>query len=285
MIAQKVIVIGSNGTLGQEFLRVYSDASPIGWDREQIDIADPATVERKIAEIDADIVINCAAYNAVDKAEEDGETADAINGYGPGYLAQSCRKLGAVLVHFSSNYVFAGDKEGGYNEDDQPKPCNRYGQSKLLGEKAVLAASDLAYVIRTSMLFGKTGNGKRSFVDLMAEKGSSSEPIKAVEDEIGAPTYAVDLAQATRALLEERKPFGIYHLVNSGQASWYDWAREIFRLKGLAPEVIPVKGDIFNRPARRPLRAILNNNKFLQLRPWNEALEEFLSPDRNGSLM
>lgn len=277
MTRQKVLIIGSKGTLGQEFLRVYSDAAVTGWDREDIDITSQSEAEGKLSQLQPDIVINCAAYNAVDKAEDEGDLADAVNGYGPGFLAQACRKLGVVFVHYSTNYVFDGMKEGGYNEDDAPSPVSRYGQSKLLGERAVATASDMAYLIRTSMLYGATGNGKKSFVDIMLELGQKPDPIKAVNDEAGNPTYAVDLAQATRALLEERKPFGVYHLVNSGEATWFDWATEIFKVKGAAPEIIPVPGDSFNRKAKRPVKAVLNNNKFLQLRAWQEALEEFLS--------
>ncbi|MGE5392322.1 MAG: SDR family oxidoreductase, partial [Candidatus Saccharibacteria bacterium] len=158
----KVLIIGSKGTLGQEFLRVYADVSPIAWDREEIDITDKNAVENRLAELQPDIVINCAAYNAVDKAEQDPELADAINGYGPGNIAAACRKIGAVMVHYSTNYVFDGSREGGYNEEDEAKPLSKYGESKLLGEKAVMAASNLAYVIRTSMLYGLTGNGKKS---------------------------------------------------------------------------------------------------------------------------
>jgi dTDP-4-dehydrorhamnose reductase len=273
----KVLIIGAKGTLGRQFLLTYKDEDVHGWDREEIDITDPIGAREKIKAEGFELVINCAAYNAVDKAEEEGSLAEQVNGHAPGFLAEACRETGAVFVHFSTNYVFDGRNCSGYNETDGPNPVSAYGRSKLLGEEMAKKKGDKCYVIRTAMLFGRPGSGKKTFPDLMLEMAGKEQSIKAVCDETGNPTYVLDLSQATRALLEEKKAFGIYHLTNSATASWHDFASEIFRIKDIKKELVPVAGALFNRPAKRPRCGALNNTKFLKLRPWQEALEEYLS--------
>lgn len=284
----KILILGSKGNLAGEFLKLYKGEDVTGWDRDQVDIGHEAQVMDKISTLAPDVVINCAAYNAVDAAETDRATAESINGYGPGYIAKACKQIDAALVHYSSGQVFDGKSSSGYDESASPDPVNAYGRSKMLGERKLQEHSDKFYIIRTAWLFGQSGIGpdsakassgkKKSFIDLMLEKARAGELIQAVGDEFGTPTLTKDLAAATRALLEERKPFGIYHLVNSGQASRYDWAQEIFRIKNLPSEIKKVSAaDFPPRPAPRPKYEILNNTKFIQLRPWQEALTEFLN--------
>jgi dTDP-4-dehydrorhamnose reductase len=275
----KILVLGSNGNLGNELLGVLSDLNPVGWDKEQLDITDEEAVWDKITEFKPDVVFNCVAYNAVDKAEEDRMTAESINGYGVGNVAKACKATGATLVQYGSGMVFDGNKSAGYDEDDATDPVNAYGRSKLLGEMEILENMENFYIFRTSWLFGKTGPGagnKKSFIEIMVEKAALKK-INVVEDEVGKPTYTLDLAQASRAVVEMGKPFGIYHLTNSGIASRLDWAREIFRIKNLPVEIIPIKGEDIERKAKRPHFEVLNNTKFIELRPWMEALKEFLS--------
>lgn len=272
----KVLILGAKGNLGQEFVRLYQDHEVIAWDRTELDITDEAAVKQKTAEVRPRLIINCAAYNAVDKAEEEMSLANDINGYAVGYLGQAASSVGATIVHFSTNYVFDGNSPEGYNEDDQQNPQSAYAKSKLLGEMELAQYADNFYLVRTSWLYGGNSAGKKSFVDIMLEGARENKDLKLVSDEFASPTWTRDLAQASRALVEEQKPFGVYHLVNAGSTSWYGWALEIFAIKGLSVLTQEVSGDSFLRKAKRPKYGVLNNTKFIELRPWTEALREYL---------
>ncbi|HEX9503543.1 MAG TPA: dTDP-4-dehydrorhamnose reductase [Patescibacteria group bacterium] len=274
----KVLILGSKGSLGQTFLDVYKDMEVTGWDRDELDITDEQVVAAKIGELKPNLIINCAAYNAVDKAEEDRAGAELINGNAVGYIAKAANQIGATMVHFGSNYVFDGSNQEGYNEDDQPNPQSMYAKSKLMGEMELAGNTENYYLVRTAWLYGRhSETGKPSFVDTMLKLATDGKEIKGITDEFASPTYVLDLAQATRALVEEKKPFGTFHLTNSGVASWYDWAQEIFKIKNLKANLTEGKRKDFNRLAVRPQYGVLNNTKFMQLRPWTEALKEYLS--------
>ena len=273
----KVLILGAKGSLGQTFLDVYKDHEVIGWDRTELDITDEHAVIQKISELKPNLIINCAAYNAVDKAEDEKEVANLINGNAPGFIAKAAAKINATMVHFGSAYVFAGDKQTGYNEDDLTNPLSAYGKSKLLGEIELAVNCQNFYLIRTTWLYGRESHGgKPSFVEVMLKLAEQGQQIKSIGDEFGQPTYVLDLAQATRALVEHEKPFGIYHIINEGQASWYDWAKEIFLIKNKSVDLMSMSRREFVRKAARPQYGILNNTKFIQLRPWTEALREYL---------
>jgi len=273
----KILILGAKGSLGQVFADLYKDQEVLAWDREELDITDEEMVAKKISEFKPNIIINCAAYNAVDKAEDDRLTADQINGYAVGFVAKAASQVGATMVHFSTNYVFAGDNQEGYNEDDEPRPQSAYAKSKLLGEIELAENTDKYYLIRTSWLYGKESiTGKSSFVEVMLGLAKAGKEIKGIKDEFASPTYVVDLAQATRALIEQNKPFGTYHLTNSGTASWYDWAKEIFAIKKLEAKVTAISRADYPRKANRPQYGTLINTKFIELRPWTEALKEYL---------
>ena len=275
----KVLILGCRGRLGTELMGAYSDVNPVGWGREDLDVTDEQAVWDRISELKPDLVYNCTGYNDVDKAEEEREKAEAINGYAPGYVAKACKAVGAKLIHYSSGMVFDGQNSEGYAEDDPTHPINAYGRSKLLGEMEAQENADDIYVIRTSWLYGKPGtseHSKKSFIEAMLEKGKAGGSITVAEDEIGRPTYTLDLAQASRALVEEAREFGVYHIVNTGVASRLDWAREIFASAGVKAELKAMKGNALARMARRPHYEVLNNTKFLELRPWVEALREYL---------
>lgn len=274
----KILILGAKGSLGQTFVDLYKDHEVFAWDREELDITDEEMVSNKIKQLIPDLIINCAAYNAVDKAEEERMLAEQINGSAVGYIAKATQSVGATLVHFSSAYVFAGDKNEGYNEDDLPRPQSAYGQSKLLGEIEASGNCDNYYIIRTTWLYGRdSANGKPSFVQIMLELANENKTIKVINDEFGQPTYVVDLAQTTKTLIEEKKPFGIYHLVNEGAVSWYDWAAEIFKLKKISADLTQASKEDFDRKAVRPQYGVLQNTKFIKLRPWTEALKEYLN--------
>jgi dTDP-4-dehydrorhamnose reductase len=281
----KTIIIGAKGMLGQELKKIFQDWNPICWDQAEIDIADRENVEKKISETKPDLIINAAAYTNVDGAEANRDLAMKVNGYGVGNLAEACKKVNAILIHYSTDYIFDGKKQGGYQEDDQPKnPINAYGESKLLGEKLLQKNTDKYYLIRTSWLFGKSG---KNFVETMLTLAQKNEIIKVVNDQRGKPTFALDLAKKTRNLVEEKFPFGVYHISNEGSCTWYEFAKEIFKIvqnqkarsRNFACEnikVIPVESKEFPTSAKRPAWSILINTKLPPARPWQEAIREYL---------
>ena len=259
-------------------MKLYPEAT--GWDREEIDVLDWASLAARIAGMGSrpDAVINCVAFNDVDGAEDRPQQAMALNAEFPGRLAEWARDRRIPLVHYSTNYVFDGVK-GEYDETDAPAPLSVYGRSKLGGEEHVVATG--GYAIRTAVIFGPKGASdlsKKSFVDLMLDLAAKRDTIQAVADEINSVTYAPDLAAATHGLLERMPPAGIYHATNSGEASWLDMALEIFRIAGKTVKVLPVPSTHFPRKAVRPPRAVLRNNKLPAMRPWQKALAEFLRP-------
>jgi len=274
----KILVIGSKGGLGSQILAACSEHDVTGWDRDEIDVTSEQEVWDKVTAFRPDLVFNCAAFTDVDKAEEERALAESLNAYAPGYLAKACKSLGATMVHYGTGMVFDGNNPAGYSEDDPPHPVNAYGRSKLAGELEALENLDDLYVIRTCWLFGPAGTGatnKRSFIDAIVAKAAGGE-ISIVEDESGSPTYSVDLAQASLALVEMGKPFGTYHITNSGTVSRLDWAKEVFAIKGMTPKVTAIKGNSLARMAKRPHFEVLVNTKFIQMRPWAEALKEYL---------
>jgi dTDP-4-dehydrorhamnose reductase len=228
-------------------------------------------------------VFNCAAYNAVDKAEDDPIPANKINGYAVGNLAKICSKIGAVLVHYSSNYVFDGKKPEGYTETDSPHPISKYAESKLLGETELQKHGKNFYLIRSTWLYGSgatSETSKKSFVDTMLALAKEKSAIEVVADQFGQPTWTADLALASQRLVEGGHPYGTYHITNSGSASWLSWAEEIFRLKNVDIKLVPNSMNDFSLPshkAKRPQHGLLLNTKFPPLRSWQEALKDYLT--------
>ena len=278
------MIIGAKGMLGQDLVKTYSQDKfnqVYAWDLKEIDITDAKAVNKKIKAVDPDVVINAAAYNAVDKAEEpEGyKIALAVNAEGPANLALACKKVGAVFATYTSDYVFRGDKKEGYREDGQPDPVSKYGVSKYEGEKKVQAVGGDYYIIRTSKLFGKPGTGKdvkKSFTETMIELSQKLPELKVVDEEVSCFTYTPDLAKATRFLLEGNFPPGVYHIVNPGPCTWYECAKKIFEILGKDIKITPVPASAFPRPAKRPKYSVLLNTKIPPLRSYQEALKEFL---------
>lgn len=262
--------------LGRELVEIFGKSHELAlWDRDEIDIADKADVEKKITDLNPDAIINAAAYTAVDDAETNNEIAYKVNGYALGYISKVCKELNSLLVHFSTDYVFSGSGEQGYKEDDvASSPMNEYGKSKLLGEKMITDINPKFYLVRTAWLFGKSG---KNFVETMIKLASEKGGVKVVNDQIGSPTYAKDLAMAVKDLIEKKKPYGIYHITNSGYCSWFEFATEIFRQAGMKVNITPVASDHFPTPAKRPRYSVLLNTKLPELRPWKEALRDYLA--------
>ena len=284
-----ILIVGGHGMLGQDIARELAKYEPIVWDRDELDITDAAVVVEKLQEMKPAIVINTAAFNAVDAAEEEGPFAIAmkVNADGPGNLARACKEIDAVFVHYSTDYVFEGVKKEGYSEDDVPNPQSNYARSKRAGEEQVLAAGGKVFVARTCKLFGKPGvsdMSKQSFVDLMLDLSETRDTLDVVDEEFASPTYTPDLAAQTKVLLEkavsgEIQP-GVFHITNSGACTWYEFAQEIFRIqeeKGHKHMTLnPVPASKFPRPAARPKFSMLLNTKLPQMRSWQEALAAYL---------
>ena len=282
----KVLILGARGNLGGQLVKVFSDLKyeVTAWSRAEVDITDKELINKKIDDIKPDLIINAAAYNNVDECEkeEEFEKAKKINGDAVGYLADAAIRNNSILVHYSSDYVFDGKQIEGYRENDEPHPINKYGESKLLGEKELISRSGKGlkfYLIRTSKLFGPKGESKESkpsFFDIMLKKAQEKNKVDVVDEEKSCFTYTPDLAQATKNLIESEKGYGIYHIVNQGTSTWFEAAQELFKLANLDTRINSVTSDKFPRPAKRPKYSVLLNTKLPKLRNYKEALEEYL---------
>jgi len=275
----KILILGAKGMLGQELVQVLHDHEVLAWDREECDITNKEEIQAKIREEKPDVIINAAAYNDVDKAEEEKDIAEKLNGYSVGYLAEVAKEVDSVIVHYSTEYVFDGENKEGYKEDDRPNPISVYGTSKYLGELELAKFTDKYYLIRLSRLFGKMGAGenvKRSFVDTMIELSKTKDDLDIVDEEVSSPTYAPDLARLTRNILEGDYEYGIYHGANRDSCTWYGFAQDIFKILEKNIKLNPVAGTKFPRPAKRPAYAVLQNTKLPEARTWQEALWEYL---------
>ena len=277
----RVLVIGCNGQLGSALMPLLArnrSLAVLGIDYPDIDIADPHSIDLVFGGFDPDFVINCAAYTAVDDAETNEDAAMRINGLGPRYLADECRKSGTWMVHVSTDYVFDGSATSPYAEDETPSPASAYGRTKLAGDQAVqelLPASH--YLIRTAWLYGLQGS---NFVKTMLRLEKERDTVSVVTDQVGQPTYAADLATQIGLLLDRHPAPGTYHGTNSGEVSWFEFTREIFRLAGADPDrVLPTTSAEFVRPAPRPAYSVLGHDRWMQeglpeMRPWREALQQ-----------
>ena len=274
----KVLIIGSKGMLGQELAKSFAKFDLTLWDKEEIDITNAEQVKKMIKDLSPDLVINAAAYNAVDDIEENYEVAKKVNVDGPINLAKTAGEEGAVFVHYSTDYVFDGQKKEGYFEHDLPSPISRYGESKFLGEE-VLEHNPAGFVIRSSRLFGlpaKSEGAKKSFIELMLKLADEKDELEIVDEEVSNPTYVVDLAEATKDLTTGNYHPGIYHIANEGGCTWCEFAIEIFSQTKKTVKVKPVPSSRFPRPAKRPAYSSLQNTKFPRMRHWKKALKDFL---------
>ncbi|HEV9035639.1 MAG TPA: dTDP-4-dehydrorhamnose reductase [Puia sp.] len=252
-----VLVTGAGGQLGRELQRLAAGHHFVFTTREQLEVDDPEQVQAVFADVKPDWCVNCAAYTAVDKAESEPETAFRINGDAPGFLAKACRAAGTRLIHISTDYVFDGSRNIPLKEDDPTGPINVYGASKLEGEKQVLREySEGALIIRTSWVYSEFGN---NFVKTMIRLMNERPAIGVVDDQVGTPTYAADLAAAILMILSARKFLpGIYHYSNEGQISWYQFALAIRFLIDSPCKVSPIPTTQFPTPARRPAWSLMD---------------------------
>lgn len=274
----RVLITGSNGQLGSELVDLYESRGDVvrGLDIPDIDITSQDSIAQAFLEFPPDVVINCAAWTAVDAAEEHEAAALAVNGIGPDLVARACAAIGAWMVQISTDYVFSGDASSPYDEDAAPNPQSAYGRTKLVGEEAVRdALPDAHYIVRTAWLYGHRG---QNFVKTMLRLEGERETIDVVDDQVGQPTYARDLAAQIALLIDARLPAGNFHATNAGQVSWFGFTQEIFRLIGADPaRVVAVTSEQFVRPAPRPAYSVLGHRKWEEfgipmMRPWQDAI-------------
>ena len=264
MNTKRVVIFGCRGQLGIELSREFDQRgfAVTGFDRASVDVADQALVERKVAEVDPAVVVNAAAYNQVDVAEKEPQAAWAANALAVRNLAMACRQVDARLVHFSTDYVFDGRAGRAYAEEDATHPLGAYAVSKLAGELYAYAYLEHPLIIRTSGVFGPGGlrTARGNFVEVMLRLAASKQPIRVVEDHVATPTYAPALASRSVDMVEQ-KFSGIYHLGGGTPISWFDYAKLIFEIAGLQPELKPTNEREHRTAARRPKYSVLSNGK------------------------
>jgi dTDP-4-dehydrorhamnose reductase len=286
----RVLLAGRNGQLGWELQRALSPLGGlVALDRAGMDLADPDSIHRAIADARPEVIVNAAAYTAVDKAESERELAMRINGIAPGILAEEAARVGALLVHYSTDYVFDGAKGAPYREDDRPAPLNVYGRTKLAGEEAVRAAGGPHLIFRTSWIYAARG---QNFLLTMLRLARERPQLRIVDDQIGAPTWARSIAELTARALgaggtgpgPAREKSGVYHLTAAGAISWFGFAQAIFeraraiRADFTVPALTPTTSAEYPTPARRPADSRLDTAKLAQAfgltpPPWEVMLD------------
>jgi dTDP-4-dehydrorhamnose reductase len=284
MTKEKLLITGADGQLGSGIQEIFSnsDYDLIPLDKLGLDITSQDQIQAVLKKHRPSIIINCAAYNKVEDAEEEIAEAFLQNAFGPYWLSKESKSIGAIFVHISTDYVFDG-VVGKYTETDPPNPLNVYGESKLAGERLVLMVNPNSYIIRTSWLFGPSLKDKsRNFVMTMLSRAKENFEIRVVNDQQGSPTYAPDLAIKIRELLEKNAPVGIYHITNSGSCAWYDFAKKIFELAHSDVKVSSITTRESGTKIQRPKSSILENKKLkdlniLILRHWSDALSEYIN--------
>lgn len=272
----RILLTGRNGQVGWELLKALSPLGEIvAPDRAQLDLRDPSRTREAVRAANPDVIVNAAAYTAVDQAESEREAAFAVNSAAPGVLAEEAKKSGALLVHYSTDYVFDGAKAAPYVEEDAPNPVNVYGASKLAGERAVAAAGCRHLILRTSWVYGpRRGNFMLTMLRLARERPE----LRVVDDQVGAPTSSLAIARATAQLLRPGA-HGTYHLSAAGHTSWCGFARAILARAGIATPVTAIRSEDYPTAARRPRNSRLNCARLradfgLTLAPWEEQLAE-----------
>jgi len=272
----RVLVAGAAGMLGQDVVgaarRRGHDVAALG--RDDLDVTDPASIDRVVAAARPEAVIDCAAWSDVDGAEDDERGAMAINDTGAALLAAAAARVGAGILYPSSDYVFDGTKQGPYLEDDMPAPINAYGRSKLGGEVSVAAANRNHFIVRTSWLFGLGGG---NFVETMLRIGAEQPEVLVVSDQYGCPTSCADLAEGMLQLIGSDR-YGIHHMVGDGACSWFDFAVEIFDQAHMDTRVMSATSEMMSRKAPRPANSVLGHSRedAIRLQPWQHALRRYL---------
>lgn len=279
----KILITGANGMLAHDIIEEFKNNNElILAGKDLLDITDKNNINNFILQNKPDVLINTSAYTAVDKAEDEDqkELCSSINTDGVKYLAEICAQNNIIFVHYSTDYIFDGNNKNGYTENDVTLgSVNYYGQSKYLGEQNILQVAKeynnfTYYIIRISWLYGREG---KNFVKTMLLLSETKPEIKVINNQYGSPTYTVDVAKRTKYILNEELEKGVYHATNEGYITWYEFTKEIFRLKNINTPVLPVTSGEYITKAKRPTYSMLINTKIEpKMRNWKEALEEFL---------
>lgn len=298
----RVLVTGARGQVGGEVARALAGrAEVIAPDRSTLDLANPAQVAQRVRAARPDVIVNAAAYTAVDRAEADEELAHAVNGIAPRMLAEEAKRAGALLIHYSTDYVFDGTKPGPYEETDTPRPLNAYGRTKLEGERSIAASGAPHIILRTSWVYGPTG---QNFLRTMLRLAATREELRVVDDQRGAPTSSRQIARATLDLLAEGEPSraitledierlkrasGLYHASAAGETTWFGFAQAILAARSRSagntsttPKLVAITTREYPTPALRPANSVLSNAKLnatlgVAIGDWRAGLAEALS--------
>lgn len=282
----KILITGANGMLAQAVKEKFSvNNELILTDVEDLDITNAQAVKDFVKNTKPDYIINCAAYTAVDKAEENEELAEKINSHGPKNLAIAAKENNAIIVHISTDYVFPGDLDVDktYSEEDTPGPVTAYGRTKLHGEQAIIANCDNYYIFRTAWLYGEGKN----FVRTMLTLSETRDEISVVSDQHGSPTYTEDLASIIYQAIEKKIPFGIYHSTNQKFTTWSEFTKKIFELSNVKTKVNPITSEEYSKQypasAKRPKNSQLSKNKLIsngiEIPNWEDALKRYLKKE------
>lgn len=279
----KILLVGALGQLGRDLQKVLAGEEITPVDKEEVDVRDAGQVDALVGQLRPDLVLNCSAFHRVDECEDAPEAAFAVNVFGLRNLALAARRVDAAVVHFSTDYVFDGPWRRPYVETDLPSPRSVYGVSKLSGEFMLQSLWHRHFLIRTCGLYGYAGSREKgtNFVEAMIALAKQGKPVRVVNDQVCTPTSTKDLACAVRRLIGT-EAYGLCHLTNGGECTWFEFARAIFELSGLNPEVHPVSSDEFRAKAKRPDYSVLDNKRFRDLgfedlRHWKEALAEYIA--------
>ncbi|BCJ87796.1 dTDP-4-dehydrorhamnose reductase [Effusibacillus dendaii] len=279
----RVLVTGANGQLGKDVVKILSERHEVhGFGRDRLDITDLTQCREVVRSIRPDIIIHAAAYTAVDLAESEEDQAYRLNALGTRNIALASREVEGKICYISTDYVFDGMAESPYREYDHTNPINVYGKSKHAGEQFVQTMTTKHFIVRTSWVYGLHGN---NFVKTMLKLGKERESLQVVNDQIGSPTYTVDLAHFLEQLITTDF-YGIYHATNAGVCSWFEFANAIFEESGITVNVNPCTTEEFPRPAARPNYSVLDHmairtNGLSDLRHWREALKDFMQEFKN----
>ncbi|QDH20784.1 dTDP-4-dehydrorhamnose reductase [Saccharibacillus brassicae] len=276
----KVLVTGANGQLGSDVVALLKQEGHEvrGCGRAELDIADPRRCDEVIGDFMPEVIIHCAAYTAVDAAEEDADGAYRVNAAGTRNLAVAAEQAGAKFVYISTDYVFDGQADRPYREYDNTAPQTVYGESKRAGEVLTQSLSSKYFIVRTSWVYGPRGS---NFVKTMLKLGADRDSVSVVHDQVGSPTYTVDLAVFLLQLIQTEK-YGVYHASNAGHCSWHEFAEAIFAEAGLEVDVLPVTTEQFPRPAKRPAYSVMDHtairaNDLEDLPHWRDGLQRFMT--------
>ena len=275
----KILLTGRTGQVGWDLARLLPELGELrATDRGELDMADADSIRRVVRETRPALIVNAAAYTAVDKAESEPELAMRINGEAPGVLAEEAKRLGALFVHYSTDYVFDGEKAGAYVETDAPNPVSAYGRSKLTGERAVAASGCRHFVFRTSWVYAPRG---RNFMLTILKVARERSELNVVDDQFGAPTSSAAIAEATMRAIGKGGGDGLYHMSAGGRTSWHGFAQAIVKSAGLGTPVRAIPTADYPTPARRPRNSMLDNAKLardfgIALPDWREGLREVL---------